>query len=124
VHAGHGTGCSDDAAEYAGGADIRADDCTTFTGDSRHDGARHVESSSDSEPVTEPVVSTNIVSNWVRRLWPAERSVVEPVDKDEKSELPHEEVPVTSHLRDRPHESATFRWPCWPRGSRSRRRSH
>ena len=78
--------------------------------------------------MTERVVSTNIVSNWVRRLWPAERSIVEPVDKDDLRELPQEEVPVTSRLRDRPHEWSTFRWPCWPvswpRQSRSRRRSY
>jgi hypothetical protein len=70
---------------------------------------------------------SNFASNWVRRLWPAEHAIVDRIENDDVRELP-EEVPVTSRLRDRPHEWVTFRWPCWPlswpRQARSRRRSH
>jgi len=70
----------------------------------------------------------NIASSWVRRLWPVERSTVERTEVDEVREVLQEEEPVTSRLRDRPHEGVTFRWPCWPLSwplrARSRRRSH
>jgi hypothetical protein len=72
-------------------------------------------------------IMPNISSSWVRRLWPIERSVVVRTEHDDvrDRDRSRDEAPVTSPLRDRPEERATF---CWPLGglrhTRSRRRSH
>jgi hypothetical protein len=128
LHAWHRTGSDDNAAgERRRNATAGAKD----PGGSRNHRSRDFESSGHSQQMTvEGSVVTNISSSWVRRLWPIERSVVEHTVHDDvrDRDLPRDEAPVTSPLRDRPQERATFRWPCWPlsglRQTRSRRRSH
>jgi hypothetical protein len=128
LHAWHRTRSDDDATSErrrnaAAGADAE------YSGDSRNHCSGNRESSGHSKQMTEegPIVP-NISSSWVRRLWPVERPVVERTEHDDVRDLPRDEAPVTSPLRDRPQERATFRWPCWPlsglRKTRSRRGSH